>query len=284
MRTAADIARALGGHRSGSGYLVRCPVAGHGQGNGDRTPSLLVKDGYRRLLVKCFAGCTTEDILRGLRDRGLSDDGVAARGERRHDPLAVPDRSRLALAIWESAVPLAGTLAENYLRQHRGLTPPFPSSLKFVPDQAATALIAAVHLADHTIGAVQLTYLSSSGTKAAISPARRTIGSLADGAVRVGVGGARLGIAEGVEDALAASQLSGIACWACLGAARMDRVAIPREVGELHVFADDDDPGRGAAERTADRHRQLGRRVVLRFPPPSFKDWGEVVQRPREAA
>jgi hypothetical protein len=60
---------------------------------------------------------------------------------------------------------------------------------------------------------------------------------------------------------------------------------VPHAVRELHIFADDDEPGRVAAERTADRHRRHGRRVVLRLPPIGFKDWGDVVMScPREAA
>ena len=35
-------------------------------------------------------------------------------------------------------------------------------------------------------------------------------------------------------------QLTGIPVWACLGAQRMARVAIPDCVKELHVFADND--------------------------------------------
>lgn len=44
--SAAEIAIALGGAvRHGRGWLCRCPVAGHGQGGGDRTPSLSLGDG-----------------------------------------------------------------------------------------------------------------------------------------------------------------------------------------------------------------------------------------------
>ena len=40
--SAASIARALGGKRSGRGYVCRYPVPSHGRG--DRSPSLSVAD------------------------------------------------------------------------------------------------------------------------------------------------------------------------------------------------------------------------------------------------
>jgi DNA primase len=56
----------------------------------------------------------------------------------------------------------------------------------------------------------------------------------------------------------------------------MHVVSIPDQVRELHLFVDDDEPGRAAAERTAARHTAEGRRVVLRLPPEGFKDWNDV--------
>jgi hypothetical protein len=54
MSKAARIARALGSRPNGDGYLVRCPVAGHGKGKGDRSPSLSICVGDEQLLVKCW--------------------------------------------------------------------------------------------------------------------------------------------------------------------------------------------------------------------------------------
>jgi DNA primase len=71
-------------------------------------------------------------------------------------------------------------------------------------------------------------------------------------------------------------QLFGVPCWSCLGGARMHRVWIPDNVRELHIFADSDDAGRAAAERTAEAHRR--RRVVIRFPPDGSKDWDDVTR------
>ena len=64
---AAEIAVDLGGaSRSGRGWLCRCPV------HPDRTPSLSVMDGDRApIVVKCFAGCDSREVLAELRRLGL---------------------------------------------------------------------------------------------------------------------------------------------------------------------------------------------------------------------
>ncbi len=56
--------RAEGVRKAGSGWLVRCPLPDHGQGRGDRNPSVSVSEGDDgRALVKCKAGCETEAIV-----------------------------------------------------------------------------------------------------------------------------------------------------------------------------------------------------------------------------
>jgi putative DNA primase/helicase len=282
------VARALGGHRSGNGYLVRCPVAGHGRGRGDRRPSLLIRDGDKRLLVHCFSGCDPHDVLDVLKARGLLSGPVDisipnAHGAASYVQVSADPR---AAEMWSSAKPIVGTPAARYLEVHRRLGPPYPATLRFASAAhhprhrlVMPALVAAVQAPDRQLTAVQLTFLRAGGGKAEVFPVRWTIGQLGGGAVRLGPAERVLGIAEGTEDALAASQLSQVACWASLGSERMHRVFLPGSVRELHIFADDDGPGLRAAERTAEVHRDLGRRVLVRVPPKGFKDWGEIAAR-----
>ena len=84
-----------------------------------------------------------------------------------------------------------------------------------------------------------------------------------------------MGLAEGVETALSAMQMAGMTVWASLGASRLHSVELPPEVEEVHVFVDNDEPGRTAAKRTADTHTSLGRRVYLRSPPDQCGDWND---------
>ena len=56
--------RAKNVRKAGSGYLVCCPLPDHGQGRGDRNPSVNITEGDDgRALVDCQAGCETEDIV-----------------------------------------------------------------------------------------------------------------------------------------------------------------------------------------------------------------------------
>jgi len=137
-------------------------------------------------------------------------------------------------------------------------------------------LVAAIQRPDGVVVAAQTTLLTHAGWKAPAAFSRKTTGALGAGAVRLAKATSILGLAEGVEDALSALQLTGIPSWAALGASRMHRVAVPDHVSELHIFADADEAGRAAAERTAHAHRH--RRVVLRYPPEGIKDYNDFLR------
>jgi len=62
-----DALRAAGSEPDRSGRHWRCPVEGHGLGQGDRHPSLALDEGQDgRVLVHCEAGCSTEAVVGAL--------------------------------------------------------------------------------------------------------------------------------------------------------------------------------------------------------------------------
>jgi len=197
-----------------------------------------------------------------------------------------------ALAIWQRGRPVAGSLAEEYLTRHRGLAGPFPPSLRFLsyvryPHSGIDmpAMVAAVSCSDRKIIAVQLTYLrESDGAKAKVYAPRITVGRLGGGSVHLAAHTDCLGLAEGTETALAAMQLSGVPVWSVLGGQRLCKPEIPNGVKEVHIFADNDDAGKLAAERAAGRYTLDGLKVLLRWPPPEFKDWNDALLMQRRAA
>jgi putative DNA primase/helicase len=284
MTDAATIASALGGKRNGDGFLCRCPVPSHGRRRGDRNPSLSLRDGDSAVLVHCFGGCDRLDVLDALRKRGLIDVRDNPRKPHRTLATAVPNNPEpAALAIWRAALSAEGSIVETYLRS-RNVSLDVPPSLRcgrvMRPDHhPALAMIAAVQAPTGGIVAIQTTFLTRAGCKAPIAVPRIAVGALGGGAVRFGKTEEVLGLAEGIETALSAQQLSQVPTWACLGASRMHRVAIPDHVRELHLFGDNDDPGRDAVERAAYENRQ--RRVLRRFPPDNFKDWNDFVDTMR---
>jgi putative DNA primase/helicase len=267
---AQHIGVALRGRRHGKGWLISCPCPNHGKGRGDRSPSLSVADGDNgRLLLRCFAGCEFVDILDELKRRGLVD-------ETRYEPQEPVIRETLhqpnaeALAIWRSSIPVHDTIAGEYL-DRRGITLR-PASLRCHRDKPA--LIAGVQAPDGRIIAMQQTRLTDTGTKAG-PQARMTLGALGAGAVRLGPVADVLGIAEGVETALSAMQLTGMTVWAALGAQRLHAVELPSTVKAVHVFSDNDGAGQEAARRAADVHTKLGREVYLRAPPGECNDYND---------
>jgi putative DNA primase/helicase len=283
MSEAARIARALDGKRGRVGYRCRCPLPTHGRGRGDDDRSLSVRDGDRRVLLHCFAGCRSGDIFAELMRRGLLD--RKARRSNGGDTLrdrgggaVAPDPE--AMSIWRDSEPAAGSIIETaYLRRVRGITVAPPPSLRYSqqPFQnriALPAMVAAVQGPDRKLIAVQITYVDR---KTFRRFKRSNIGALGQGAVRLAAATETLGLAESVETALAAMQIHGVPVWATLGAPRMASIVLPDTVRELIIFGDNDGPGRDAAEAGTRSHACLGRHVVPSFPPAHCKDWAEVV-------
>ena len=101
--TAAHIAEALNGRRSGAGWVARCP------NHKDRTPSLSIRDADKTILVHCFAGCSQRDVITALRERGLWPRGERQQwspAERRqHARRRVEAEAAAAdVAFWRSAL------------------------------------------------------------------------------------------------------------------------------------------------------------------------------------
>ena len=174
---AARAARALHGRKAGRGFVARCPV------HDDRTPSLSLDDGADgRLLVKCFAGCNSLDVLAELRRLGLAGGDrrpvrvrSARAGRKSWRRRRVPEPSaRCARVSCMSCGaphgPMAGTLAERYLIG-RDLDPGIadPAALKFLPGNdryppAMLALVSDIRDAAATLG-LQITSLNADGTR-----------------------------------------------------------------------------------------------------------------------
>jgi hypothetical protein len=74
--------------------------------------------------------------------------------------------------------------------------------------------------------------------------------------------------------------LTGMSVWASLGASRLQNVELPPLVRRVHIFADNDDPGRIAADKAAKVHQALGRRVWIHWPPDGLNDFNDfLIQR-----
>jgi hypothetical protein len=229
-------------------------------------------------------GGTHQEAHEWLRGEGLVDcDLKAAKLSQGSDFNA--DRHPYGLKIWDASVDANRTEVETYLRQARGIRLLIPPSLRFhahlkhgPTDLCFPALVAGVQAPDGEVIAIHRTYLQPGGHgKAEVSTKKMTLGSLEDGAVRLAPAEKSLGLAEGIETGLSAQQLFEIPVWACLSSGRYNSVAIPDQVIEIHIFADNGDAGRDAAKKAAEHWTVLGKRVVVRRPPDIFGDWNDVL-------
>lgn len=287
MIGARTLTIALGGRWHGAYGLAFCPAHLN-----TRTPALSLTDGDDgRLLAHCHAGCPFAAILDALRGRGLLPGGGtftpldhAAQAQRRAKERAeAAKRADQAQRLWQEARPVAGSLAESYLRA-RGIICAPPETLRFAPvcwhptARRIPALVALVEGADAF--AVHRTYLRADGSgKADVAPAKAMLGAVQGGAVPLMNGHGRLFVAEGIETALSiAGGLDGDVArlWAALSTSGMEGLRLPQEPGDLTIAVDGDAPGRKAANALAERAAALGWQVShLRAP--DGMDWNDVL-------
>lgn len=131
-----------------------------------------------------------------------------------------------------------------------------------------------------------VTYLQS-GKKAPVSPNRKVLPGpqWTGGAVPLWPAAEKMGIAEGVESAIAASMLYGIPVWAGISTSGMAGFQPPAKCEELTIFADNDAnyAGHVAAYKLA--HKLHGRvDVRIEFPTEVGTDFNDVLLVQREAA
>jgi putative DNA primase/helicase len=282
--TAAVIAVALAGsrvQRLGDGsYLVPCPVPGHGRGRGDRNPSLQIRDGDSRLLVKCYASCDPRAVLDVLRRRGVLDESTrraiarpvpARRAEQVSNDATEYEckQHRKAAWLWNQRWPIAGSIAETYLQEARAYGGPFPSTLGFLPPSRTEhhpAMIGAFAIPDEPepgvlgeprdVDAVHLTLLKPDGSgKAEVQTPKLVIGRPLGRPIVLAPPNDLLGLAigEGIEDGLTAHQALGLGAWAAASAAFMPALAdaVPSYIEAITIFAHPDKAGQDGARKLA---------------------------------
>lgn len=270
---AKNIVEKLGGVWRGTRGECRCPA------HDDGSPSLSVRLGDTAILFHCFAGCTTLEVMKALERKRLHDRSAvempAGKTKR--------DMSALAVRLWKASVPIAGTLAEEYLIA-RGLSAPFPNVLRFNPatilgsgadKRTMPAMIAAVEN-DLGVVAVQRTFLNPDDVLGKPIPKPKvSLGLLGTAAIRLAPATDELGLAEGIEDARSATEWFGTPTWALGGVERLAFVAIPEKVRRVIVYSDRGPAAERLLKKARDHLSANGRELINRPPPVPFKDWND---------
>jgi len=292
MTDARTLTEALGGRWHGRYGVAACPCC---QPERRRDQSALtVADGDNgRLVLHCKKSvCTFADILAaaGLRPGDWRAPDPMITAQRDAERLRATDvRAEQALAIWQEALPIGGTIADRYLRSRR-ITCDLPPTLRYDPScwHGATATRHPALVAAVTGGngpAIHRTYLRPDGSgKADVDPARMMLGGTAGGAVRLSEGSTRLVVCEGIETGLSLVSILGgrDTIWAALSTSGMRSLHLPAQSGALVVATDGDDAGRAAGHALAERAHALGWQVSL-LPAPEGRDWNDVLTRKARA-
>jgi putative DNA primase/helicase len=289
---AETVARALGGRcRSGRWWRCRCPVH---QG---KSESLSLRDGDSRLILKCWAGCTARDVLNELARLGLLAGQSWPTPVDGDEPYRERDRldraRRIANAkdlFFNKSRPAAGTVVERYLVS-RGIEIAPPDTIRasarwLFHSESGERRLAMLGLVEHVeYGAVgvHITYLAADGSgKATIDPAKRLVGVIKGGAVRLGpvVANEWLIVGEGIETTASAMQLWGLPSgWAALSANGLRRLILPPEPQQIVIAVDNDVNGVGqaAARDAAWQWTEAGRTVRIALPPRSGADFNDIL-------
>ena len=202
-----------------------------------------------------------------------------------------------ALSHWQEAVPIAGTIAERYLTETRGvdvrrLPANISDSLRFHPSclfgpERHPCLLALMRdpIDDRPIGIQRIGLARDDGH--IIKLKRMALGCL--GAVKLWPANGQLVIGEGLETVLAAStrlaydgaQL--VPAWALISSGKLAVLPVLPDVQRLTVLVDHDLNGEGqaAAARLERTWRSAGRTVVQLIPDHPGEDFNDIVLRGR---
>lgn len=255
----------LEGPTRGQGAAGKWTDAATGQ-HGDLLDLIQLRYGFATL---------SNALTEALRFLGDCTEPVSVESDR-----AAASRGRISSAqsLFARSEPIAGTLAELYLRKRsiknvrnlpwlRFHPSCFYRENQYSPRETWPALIAAVTDLDGRITGVHRTWLARDGlAKAPLSTPRRALGLLSGHGVRVGSGPSII-VGEGLETVLSARDL---APWlpvvATLSASHLSALSLPKGLQRLYIAQDNDPAGRAAASRLSDQIQSTGIEVCLLVP------------------
>lgn len=216
-------------------------------------------------------------------EKQLGDANIAINDTEERDGL---ERQHRAARIWHSSVPLSGAPAQ-YIRS-RGLDLGFTDGeLRASPGlphpEGGTypCLIGRVSSIAGKGAGIWRVYVNMDGSgKAPVETPKMGLGEVRGGAIRIGGIWPEIGIAEGIETALACRQLieGKIPVWSAMSSAGIRGLELPDGIERVRIFADNDackyragrwreSAGMSAALALAERLDAEGIQAIIESPP-----------------
>lgn len=272
-----------------SGRHTKCPVCG-----GNDRFRLDDKDGRGTFYCNnCGAGDGVElvKLIRGCEFKQAALEIEKLAGFVRHEehrPAKSDEQKLEALKrVWSESKAIGlGDMAAKYLAG-RGLV--IPQSLRFHPSMTYRdgdvitkypAMIAKVQSPDGRGVSIHRTFLQD-GKKAPVNKPKMLMPGLpiSGAAIRLFAHEETIGVAEGIETAIAATMLHNIPTWSCISAIGLAGFVWPQGVTRLVVFSDNDAnyTGQSAAFSLAKRCSMAGIQCDVRVPEKTGTDWADAL-------
>lgn len=207
---------------------------------------------------------------------------------READQKAKIERARQIVA--QSRLMLADTEAFRYLANTRKLPPEcFGFELRFIDRLAYyekqdgkpvvtghySAMVAPIRNKAGDVIAAHLTYLLA-GEKAPVASPKKIIGAPKGGTIRLCLAGGEVGLAEGIETAIAARAIFNVPIWSFLSASLAPFIELPENIKRVHIFADNDEAGHKAANGLVIKAKNEGLPIgMTRMPPTHGADFAD---------
>ncbi len=277
----------------GSGKHKSCPACGgddrfrYDDKNGDGTyfcNCCGAGDGLA-LLMKVFSWSFPETLERVAEVVGCCE---VIHNTQKENPAA-----RLR-ALWKSSTTTTGKDPVSKYLRNRGLMYR-PDCLRYCdacyePDtkKKMPAMLAIVSDSDGNPVTIHRTYINKDGYKSGIDKPKKLMpgkAKLTGGAIRLFEPDGRLGVAEGIETAIACKQLTGIPTWATISTTIMESFVPPEGVRSISIFADNDANFAGLKSAYALANRLYRDDYVVEVLVPDIPgDFNDVLLKQRELA
>lgn len=203
-----------------------------------------------------------------------------------NEPNPAEDHAQV-VALWRGGKPIAAdNPAGQYLRRRLGVVVE-SRALRFHPaipygEATRAGMLSAYVDQSGGLSGLQRTFLTDDGNKSPMRNPRLTIGKLPDGGavrlMRLEPKHSVLGIAEGVETALAASAMFRVPVWAALNSGRLAVWEPPEGFKDILIFGDNDanKDGQKAAYTLANRLELRKIITQVEIPSETGTDWNDV--------